>query len=133
MDWWKTASAFAAACCAIAATAAEPTDDGVGMVPRPYTAAVIVAPANDAAVRSNAGNLTVRGQISPKLESGHHAELLLDGVPQGAPRRIPEFSLENVDRGTHRLEIRIVDSDGQVLFAGAPSIVHLLRHSRLHP
>ena len=113
--------------------ATEPAGDVVGMVRGSYTDAVIVSPANDTAVRNNAGNLTVRGQVSPSLESGHRVQLLLDGVPQGAPRRTLEFSLENIDRGTHHLQVRIVDSGGKVLFAGAPSTVHLLRHSRLHP
>ena len=85
------------------------------MVRGSYTDAVIVSPANDTAVRNNAGNLTVRGQVSPKLASGHRVQLLLDGVPQGAPRRTLEFSLENIDRGTHHLQVRIVDSGGQGL------------------
>ena len=131
--WRKAGLAFAALFCVIAATAAEPVRDISSTIPASYTDAVIISPADDTAVRSNVGNLTVRGQVSPKLESGHRAQLLLDGVPQGAPSRTLEFSLENIDRGTHRLRIRILDVADNPVFSGAPSTFHLLRHSRLHP
>lgn len=98
-----------------------------------YTRVTILSPPDDAVVRNNAGGLQVLGQVLPKLQNGHRLQLLLDGVAQGAPGRTPRFSLENVDRGTHRLLIRIVDETGRVLFTGTSSTVHLLRHSRLHP
>lgn len=128
-----------AALCTLAALycAASVADESAGAAaargPVSYTQAVIVSPANDSAVRSNSGTLVIQGRVSPELESGHQAQLLLDGVPQGAPNRSLEFFLENIDRGTHRLEIQIIDPGGKVVFAGAPSKVHLLRHSRLHP
>ena len=128
---WKTG--LAAALSWIAIAAAESAVAANGMKPGPYTAAVIVSPANDSALRSNAGNLTVSGQIDPGLHGGHRVQLLLDGVPQSGPGRLLQFSLENIDRGTHRLELRIVDEAGEVVFTGAPGTVHLLRHSRLHP
>ena len=127
---WKTG--LAAGMFWLAVAAAGPAVEAGGMEPEPYTRAAIVFPANDSALRSNAGNLTVRGQIHPGLQGGHRVELLLDGVAWGEPRRTPEFALQNIDRGTHRLQIRIVDGEGKAVFAGAVSTVHLLRHSRLH-
>ena len=98
-----------------------------------YNLAAIVAPANDTALRSNAGNLTVLGQIDPQLQCGHRVQLVLDGAPAGVPAETAEFSLLNIDRGTHWLQLRIIDATDAVLFVGAPSTFHLLRHSRLHP
>ena len=98
-----------------------------------YTRAVVVSPADDAAVRSNAGNLTVLTHVEPQLQDGHRLQLLVDGTPRGAAGRNPEFHIENVDRGTHSLQLQIVDDSHRILFTGPPSTFHLLRHSRLHP
>jgi len=98
-----------------------------------YVAADVVFPAHDAAVRSNAGDLTVKAHVEPALAQGHRLQLLLDGVPLGVAQRVPEFPLQNIDRGTHRLQIRIIDEAGETVFTGAASTFHLMRHSRLHP
>lgn len=98
-----------------------------------YVQAAILAPADDAALRDNTGNVQVRGQVAPALAAGHQVQLLLDGAPWGSPQGTAEFSLANLDRGTHSLALRILDGEGKLLFAGPPSVFHLLRHSRLHP
>ena len=185
------APAMALWCAAVAAAELRGQVTGVG--PETYIGAVIVSPGNDAAVRSNAGNLTVRARIDPQLQNGHRLQLMLDGVPRGVARLtriahqlpaadadalalrgrapsgrldvlsstpappcgprdhagrrldalatkvgercglVPAFELQNIDRGTHSLQLRILDNAGGVVFAGAPSTFHLLRHSRLHP
>lgn len=97
-----------------------------------YNHALIVSPADDSAVRGNAGRLTVRARVDPPLQRGHRLRLLFDGVPQGAAGRASSFELENIDRGTHSLQLQVVDDAGRVLFTGTASEFHLLRHSRLH-
>ena len=97
-----------------------------------YTHALIVSPADDSAVRGNAGELTVRARVDPPLQRGHRLRLLLDGIAQGVAGRASTFELENIDRGTHSLALQVVDDAGRVLFTGTPSTFHLLRHSRLH-
>ncbi len=99
---------------------------------RPYTSARLIFPSAGEAVRANGGELSVEVQITPVLHSGHRAQLLLDGVPQGPSRPSPRFHLVGVDRGEHRLQVRVVDADGEILFNGKQSIFYLLRHSRLH-
>ena len=98
-----------------------------------YTRAEILSPADDAAVRSNAGTLTVLVRVDPQIQDGHRLQLLLDGVSSATAGRKPEFRLENVDRGTRTLQLQIIDDSGHVLFTGPQSTFHLLRHSRLHP
>ncbi len=115
------------------ATACEPARRNIGKGPGSYHLAEVVSPANDAAVRSNAGHVTVLGRIDPQPHCGHRVQLLLDGAPAGSLAETPRFSLKNIDRGTHQLQLRIVDTDGTTLFMGKPSSFHLLRHSRLHP
>ena len=118
--------------CCTTAVAAELDDQTAGAGSASYIGAVIVSPEDDAAVRSNAGNLRVRVRIDPQLREGHWLRLLLDGVPQGASSRAPVFELTNIDRGTHSLQLHIVDKTDAVVYTGTPSTFHLLRHSRLH-
>ena len=97
----------------------------------PYLSAAIASPANDAAVRANGGQLTVTARIAPALRPGHRAQLLFDGRPQGQPQAVARFHLTELDRGTHRLRIQILDAAGDIVFIGQPSEFHLLRHSIL--
>ncbi len=58
----------------------------------------------------------------------------MDGEPRGEPSRDGVFALRAVDRGTHRIEVQVVDrGSGEVLASSASVSFHLLRHSRLHP
>ena len=97
-----------------------------------YTHALIVSPVDDSAVRGNAGRLTVLARVDPPLRRGHRLRLLLDGIAQGVADRASTFEVENIDRGTHNLQLQVIDDAGRVLFTGTASTFHLLRHSRLH-
>ncbi len=93
----------------------------------------ILAPANDEAIRDNAGNLSVRYALSPSLDTkhGHSLRLLLDGVPQAGEAGEATFSFTNLDRGTHTLTLQVVNASGQVLNESAPVSFHMLRFSAL--
>ncbi len=119
-------------CCAKAFSGERPARTP-GAVPSPYVGATIVSPEDDAAVRSNAGNLRVLARVDPTLQEEHRLQLTLDGVPEGTVGRETTFELANIDRGTHRLQLLIVDDAGEIVFTGRASTFHLLRHSRLHP
>jgi len=92
--------------------------------------AKIVSPANDSAIRDNAGNLTINVSIEPALAPGHSAALLMDGmivqqlIGAGGP-----VSLSGVDRGTHALSVKITNSKGKVIESSPVVSVTLLRHS----
>ncbi len=91
-----------------------------------YQALEIVSPADDEPVRENAGNITIVTNLNPRLQRGHVARLLMDGAvvqegPQGS------FDLANVDRGTHKIAVEIVDERGQVLIRSGESTFHMLR------
>ena len=129
---WRKALVTSGLLCCAASTAALPEGPANGVGAEPYTQALIVSPANDSAVRSNAGRLTVRARVDPPLREGHRLQLLLDGVPLGVEGQTSTFELDNIDRGTHSLQLQVIDDAGRVLFTGTPSKFHLLRHSRLH-
>lgn len=92
----------------------------------------ILSPANDQALRSDDGSLTVEIAASPELRTGDFVEILVDGRPI-ARSESPVVLLQSVDRGTHVLLARILDPSGLEVAVSAPVTVHLLRHSSQHP
>lgn len=93
-----------------------------------YTIA-ITDPANDSAIRDNAGNLTISVRLQPSLGDGHRAELYMDGQKIRSLTGTGSVHLSNVDRGTHQLSARVVDANGRVLAESNSVEVSLLRYS----
>jgi hypothetical protein len=91
-----------------------------------YLSLTITSPADDEAVRENAGNVTVLTEPSPHLKVGHRMRLIMDGqlLQEG---RQAQFKLENVDRGTHTLTTEIIDEQGRVLIRSPSSSFHMMR------
>lgn len=95
-----------------------------------YTAASVLSPANDESVRENSGTVTIVAGIEPELRPGHQVEVLMDGQVVAATGG-SQVTLTEVDRGTHTLQVRVVDPSGAILIEGAPSTFHLLRYAPL--
>lgn len=95
-----------------------------------YESINIVSPANDESLRENTGQVIVRATSEPPLRAGHTAVLIMDGSPV-LSRPALMFTLENVDRGTHTVSVRIQSESGEVFGESEPSQFHLQRFSRL--
>jgi len=95
-----------------------------------YESFKIVSPANDVAIRENAGNVRVVMSSSPALKKGHKTVISLDGKTGQAPGL--SYTFNTVDRGTHVLNAYIVDAGGKKLIEASPVTFHLLRISRIH-
>ena len=93
--------------------AADPLEDDAPAA-EGYTALAIVAPADETSVRANAGNVTLRAQLTPALQPGHHVRFFLDGKPVGTVAA-PSLTIENVDRGTHTVAAVVIDAQGKPL------------------
>ncbi len=112
----------------------SPADEApAGRAGPSYSELAIVEPQDDETIRSNPGNFAIHFQVSPQPRPGHRLQLLMDDkvyreITSGSP-----LQLTNVDRGTHRLRLRVVDSDGDVVQQGPVVTMHLMRHSILHP
>lgn len=96
-----------------------------------YESVAITAPADEEGLRDNAGNVEVGVQSKPELARTHQFQLLLDGAPTGAPFRGAGVRLTNVDRGTHTVQVQIVDDTDAVVAESSPVTFHLQRHSIL--
>jgi len=95
-----------------------------------YTQLSIAQPEDGAAIRSNAGNITVTLNIGPKLRPSDTVVLYLDGheVARGSGT---VFALANISRGAHQLSAAIEDPKGNTLIRSAPVGFNLLRVSVL--
>lgn len=91
----------------------------------------ITSPADDEPIRANNGRLTVSIRISPRLNAEHLLELLMDGK-KVAETQGDRFELAEVDRGTHSLQVQVVDAKGRTLISSKPSSFHLLRYAIPH-
>ncbi len=79
---------------------------------------VIQSPEPGATFQKNAEEaIPVAVSVSPSVANGHRLVYLLDGQEQGGA--IGSLSSGNFDRGTHRLEVRVLDEAGAVLSRAA--------------
>ena len=108
-------------------------EEAEAVPPHEYTSVEVASPDDDATLRQNAGNVTITTTVEPFLAPNHLLRLLLDGSPAGNPNRTGTFNLANIDRGTHQIQIQVVEPDGTVVFGGEPSVFHLLRYSAIRP
>ena len=83
-------------------------------------------------MRDNQGNLTINFRSSPALQTrkGHKYVVTLDGkdVYSGTSTIT---ALTNLDRGTHTINAKIVDSSGKVMITSATVKATLQRFSSL--
>ncbi|HHX34965.1 MAG TPA: DUF4124 domain-containing protein [Gammaproteobacteria bacterium] len=75
----------------------------------------ILTPEPDATIRANDRQLIVTVSSEPALQEGHRYRLLLDGQPVAEPSRSPVFPIKDIDRGTHRLAVEIINEHNAVL------------------
>lgn len=94
-----------------------------------YEKLVITSPANDASIRENTGNLTLQAELVPGVQPGHQLRWLLDGQPLSQTQLTVQ--LQNVDRGTHQVQVQVVDAvSEEVLIGSEPVTFHLHRYSK---
>ena len=90
-------------------------------------------PANDEAVRDNAGNVTFEFVVTPALQAnlGHSISLLIDGATVKSGLQTTSVTIEHMDRGTHQVQLKVLDGKGKLLKASPVTTFHLLRYSKL--
>lgn len=101
-------------------------DDVIG-----YQSLVITAPPDDEAFRDNAGNVVIRSQLTPKLQEGDALHLEMNGTLRAEPADGADVYLTNVPRGTHRIRMVVLGSDGRRKIESDEQVFHLQRISIL--
>ena len=94
--------------------------------PVEYQSFTIMSPANDEAVRSNSGDVTIQLSLLPELQKKHYIIVILDGakVHEGSSTSV---TLTNLDRGTHTISAQVQDARENTLLASDPITFHLQR------
>lgn len=97
-----------------------------------YTRIAIVEPSANATVRSNQRRVTVVVELDPALRPGHRLAVLLDGRQLGDPINTTRIVLQDVHRGRHWLQVRVVDATGKSL-GESTTVYFTLRQAALEP
>ena len=101
----------------------KPKDEAAG-----YKLA-ISSPANATIIAKGPGNFPVSASLSPSLRPGHKLQLLLDGEARQPPQTGTRWSLSNVFRGEHRLEVAVLDDKGGEISRSGAIVVFVFRPS----
>ncbi|MCI0504485.1 MAG: DUF4124 domain-containing protein [Gammaproteobacteria bacterium] len=93
-----------------------------------YMAVTILNIQNDEGIRANGGIFAIQLASQPALdtEAGHRYVVLIDGAAHQKSDSVA-FQLENLQRGTHSINVQIEDRDGSVLTSSSPITIHVLR------
>ncbi|HEB85611.1 MAG TPA: DUF4124 domain-containing protein [Gammaproteobacteria bacterium] len=93
-----------------------------------YESIRILSPQADEAIRSNNGNLRIKGELTPSLQSNlkHHLQWQMDGKILAGANSL-NLNLKNLDRGTHKLQLRVLNANGKVVIRTPTISFHILR------
>lgn len=94
-------------------------------------------PSDGATIRNNTGRIPVSVQITPVLRSQDRLQILFDGVElapkdqEGNNSQQPtSFVLENVYRGEHSLEAKVIDATGELMIETEQPLIFYLHRPR---
>ena len=87
----------------------------------------IAAPQPEQVIRDTSRQLSVRVDLQSPLPEGAGLVYYLDGVAQNArPTQERGHLIGNVDRGSHLVDVGVVDRNGKLLVRTPPVIVHVM-------
>lgn len=94
----------------------------------------ITRPQPDETLHDNTGAVPVAVTLHGLgLAATTSLRVLFNGNPHGADRRVLEFTLENVARGTHALRVQLIGVRDTVIAESPTVTFHLWQASRLLP
>ncbi len=98
-----------------------------------YESLEIVQPENEATVRSNDGMVAIGLSLIPALAEGHAVKIIVDGTELKGDMKATQFTINNLNLGSHSIETRVVDEDGNVLISSNRIIFNLRKASIITP
>ena len=93
-----------------------------------YSRVEIVAPRNDSLIYYDQRRVTVRLALTPGLQAGHLVQFMLDGYPHSRPAAKTDHIMDNLQRGSHHLSARVLDTQGALVGRSSPVTIHVQRH-----
>lgn len=88
---------------------------------------VLPAATPDGTIRDNNGTVEITVVMDPMLSPSDKIAIYLDEKPLGKPQSTNMFVLQNIDRGTHTLQAKIVTDKGVVVMQSKPVTFHMHR------
>jgi len=95
-----------------------------------YTKLVITSPENDVTIRSNEGNVSINVEVEPKIFEDDLLVLFVDGKEVSSGKSL-QFSLSNLDRGTHTVNVAVKNKADEFLKHSGKLVFHLRKESKL--
>ena len=96
-----------------------------------YRLLTLVSPESERTYFRGEGPLPVTIRIEPALRGGDTLAVMLDGVVVQTGRSL-DYSLPEIDRGTHQLSVAVRDRRGEVVKTSGPVTFYMRQASRLN-
>ena len=87
----------------------------------------ILQPKPEETIRNNQGFIPIVAEVTPEFGKADLLQVLLDGKPMSEPKHTVLFALNEVDRGTHVIEIQLVDKNKEVIATSERVTIYLHR------
>ncbi|MCU7929733.1 MAG: DUF4124 domain-containing protein [Candidatus Thiodiazotropha sp. (ex Codakia rugifera)] len=103
----------------------EQSEEEAAALAGDYARFEIVQPVGDETIRNADGSVPVGLSISPALATGHVIHLFVDGTKLDSDITQTQLILQELNRGTHTLQAKIVNDQGESLKDSNSVIFHL--------
>lgn len=101
-------------------TEAEPEELPTKHIRKNYTKVSIVQPFNEETIRVIDATVQVKVAVEPELQKSDRIELVYDGVSVGKPQGTLTFTLGNVYRGAHTIQVNVLNPQDEVVGTSKP-------------
>jgi hypothetical protein len=98
-----------------------------------YQVVEVVSPADQETLWNIGTQLPVQVRFQPALQPGHRYDLVYDGQRRNMNATVTRVTLPDVFRGTHTLQIVVIDSAGAELMRSAPRTFFVQQTSVQNP
>jgi len=94
----------------------------------------IISPVQNENIRSDIGNITLDWATQPPLDinENYTYSIFVDQQPLVQNLRSASYMLENINRGSHKIQITLEDEDGITVSKSTELTIHLHRFSIKH-
>lgn len=106
-------------------TEADSSKDSGGVLE--YEVISIVSPENNQVLRSSEGTMDISVELRPGLQPGHKIRVYLNGTQASQDLETTQITLQDMDRGTHSLEVSVIDQNNKELKRSSAVSFHMLR------
>lgn len=90
-----------------------------------YSQVQLLQPTAQQNLHNSGRSISIQVASNPALPSGHSYQLWLNGQPFGPTSQSTHWTVNEVDRGSHSLQVHVLDAQGRSLRASDSIQVHL--------